>query len=690
MKVEETLHIIVIDDSSNDAEALSNTLRNAGLAVRAAQVRDEAELRETLATHQWDMVLAKAELPLFSALDALKAIPPGEIDLPFIVVHEGADARLLAECLKAGGRDAVSLKEPGRLEHAVLRELRELRRRRQQKECEHLLRETSKRAQSLVESSRDAIAYVHEGMHIYANDSYLQMFGYSSFLDVEGMPLMNMVSPEDHGKFREFLRDFGRKKSEHGSLEVRGLRVDGSVFSITMEFSPAHYEGEGCTQIVIHVQQLNKELERRLDDLSKQDLLTGLYNRQYFLEVLQQTLAAGSGHGVVLYVEPDRFQGLREEIGIAASDMIVADFAALLRMQLGVDGALLARFDGQAFTALIPDIDGPDAEQLARKLIRALEELVIEAGGRTVTLTCSVGAAVYNESLSNAHDLVTRAEKARRKVFDAGGNGVQLYNPAAEEMAAKERTLLWTRKLKTALLENSFYLVFQPIVSLHGDHKENYQVYLRMTEEGHDVNPVEFITAAEQSGLMIAVDRWVLHNTVRLLCERQKGGKDGNFFVSLSEASVRDPNLLPWLRELLKAAKLDRSSLTIDVAEPVALANLNSLKLLFEALGHLHVRTAFDHFGMTPNSASLLRHIRPAFLKLDVVLMKDFARSPENQRRVKELSAAAGKAGIRTVAQFVEDANTLAALWSCGIDYIQGYFLARPGRELNYDFDEGA
>jgi EAL domain-containing protein (putative c-di-GMP-specific phosphodiesterase class I) len=188
---------------------------------------------------------------------------------------------------------------------------------------------------------------------------------------------------------------------------------------------------------------------------------------------------------------------------------------------------------------------------------------------------------------------------------------------------------------------------------------------------------------------MVAIDRWVLHNTVRTLLERRRAGKNTNLFVNLGEASVRDPNLLSWLRELLKAARLDGSFLIVEIAEAVAQANLRNAKALIEGLHQLHVRTAIDHFGAAANSVHLLRHIQPTYLKLDGSLMTQFSRSVEQQRQVKELTTAAKQSKCLTVAEFVEDANTLAALWSCGVDYIQGFFLQRPGRELNYDFAGG-
>ncbi|HEY0634411.1 MAG TPA: PAS domain-containing protein, partial [Gammaproteobacteria bacterium] len=202
---EEVLQLIVIDDSSNDAETISNMLRNAGTAVRAERVEDDEDLRAQLTGHPWDMILTKPNITYLAASEALAVVKQLEQDVPLVVIADGADEDELLAILKAGARDTVRLSEPARLQHTLLREYGDLLLRRRQRSCEAMLQLASTRAQALVNASRDAIAYVHDGMHIYANESYLNMFGYSTLEEIEGMPIMNMVKSSDHGKFKEFL-----------------------------------------------------------------------------------------------------------------------------------------------------------------------------------------------------------------------------------------------------------------------------------------------------------------------------------------------------------------------------------------------------------------------------------------------------------------------------------------------------
>ncbi len=687
VKHEDIIRIIVIDDSSNDAEAVANRLRNAGRAVRAVRAEDDEDLRKHMAEHHWDMVLSKPEIPFFTALDALNVLSKMEVDLPVLIIADEAAEETVTDLLESGARDAVLMTQPKRLLHTVLREVGDFRKRQRHRKCEAALREANERSQGLVESSRDAIAYVHEGMHIFANSSYLNMFGYSDFAELEGLPIMDMVAPEDQGKFKDFLRRYIKGNTEADNIEIHGLKGDQTPFDVAMEFSPATYEGETCTQIIIRDQSLSKELEQKLDDLSKQDLLTGVYNRQFFLDSLKQVVGKQGKHGAVLYIRPDDFKELRQNIGVAASDMVLTDIAALLNNQLKGESDLIARFESNIFTAVLHDADADNAKAVAKRMCDAVAAHIADAGGQSVTTTCSIGVTLYNEALENPQEVITRVEKAYNQAAQKGVGSIGVYNPAVEEMVDKERFEALEEQLKQALRNNNFRLLYQPVVSLKGSEVENYELLLRMLgDDGAEIPPGEFIPTAEKTGLVVAVDRWVLANAVKVLAERRRDGKRTNFFVKLSGASIRDTRFLPWLRELVKVARLEANTLTLEVNESVASSNIKALKVVIEGARQLRLRLALDHVGLAPNCINLLKHCDADFVKIDGSLIGRINRDSAAKDKVREITLSAKETEKQVIAEFVEDAQTLATIWSSGIDYIQGHFLQPPSSEMDYDF----
>ena len=687
MRVEETLHLLVLDDSSNDAETISNMLRNAGHAVRADRIEDDEDLRDALNNHDCDMILAKPEIPYFTAMDALGVVQQLEKETPLLVIADGVDEETITALLQAGARDVVEVAKPQRLETAVLREAMGVRDRRQLHRCQLALEEANIRAQNLVDSSRDAITYVHDGMHIFANDSYLEMFGYSDMEEIEGMPILNMVKADEHASFKQFLRDYSAGKASASSLDVNGLRVDGSDFNITMEFTPASFEGEPCTQIIIRAQASSEELERKLDDMSKLDLLTGVYNRPFFLDALNNVVGKAGKEGAVLYLKPDNYKQLREELGIAPSDRVLTEVAQVIKQHLPNENDVAARFEGEYFTLLLHNVSPDQAQAIGEGLRKNIDEHILDLDGTTATTTCSIGIGLYNEAIDNQQEVIGRAEKALNEATSQGGNQVKLYIPGEEEMAEQERTAILVRQIKLALRGNKMQLLFQPIVSLKGDENENYEVFLRMQDEnGKTLLPKDFLPAAEKGGLMAAVDRWVLAHGIKSVTEQRRNGKPVVLFAKLSGASLKDEKLLPWLRDILKAAQAVPETLVIEVSETVASSNLKALKVLIEGLKQLHVRLAIDHFGNAPNFANLLKHCDANFLKLDGSLIGSLTSSKESQDKVNEISALASEGNKKVVANAVEDPHTLAMIYSTGIDYIQGYFLQEPTPTMDYDF----
>lgn len=684
MHHDDTIHILVIDDSANDAETVANMLRNAGHAVRAERIEDDEDLRNAVKEHDWDMVLAK-ETPYFTCVDALHAIERLHVDLPLLIISDEMGYDDIMKILAEGARDSVRISRPERLKHTILRELKDVRFRRASTTCEADLEAANRRAQSLVESSRDAIAYVHDGMHIYTNSSYLNMFGYSDFAELEGLPLMNLVVPDEAGKFKDFFRKYMKGKAKENTLEIRGLKADETFFNLTMEFSKASYEGEECTQIIIRDQSINEELAQKLDDLSKQDLLTGVYNRQYFLDSLKGAIDRPNANGAVLYIRPDNFKELRTNIGIAASDGVLADIASVIKGQLSGDNDFVSRFESNIFTVVLCSANEESARNIAEAIRKAVEDHIHEEEGQSVSTTCSIGITLFSSAIKNPQEVINRAEKAFNEVAEK--NKVNLFKPKESDLADAEKSAIWDKRIRQALKQNSFRLLFQPIISLHGDATENYEILLRMLDaDGNEISPGEFIPAAEKNGLIVAIDRWVLANTVKTLAARRKAGRKSNFFVKLSADSLKDQRLLPWLRDLIKAAKLDANSLTLEVSEAIASNNIKALKMLIDGLKQLHIRLALDHVGKASNYLNLLKHVDADYVKIDGSLISKMNRDTDALKQVQEISSFAKEHEKMVMAEFVEDAQTLATIWTSGVDYIQGHFLQPPQADLNFDF----
>ncbi|MHB1239142.1 MAG: putative bifunctional diguanylate cyclase/phosphodiesterase [Gammaproteobacteria bacterium] len=689
---ENVLRLLIVETSLNDAEIITSVLRNAGHAVRASSVEDAEDLQAALKDQIPDLVICSTELPDFGLNEVMKFLAETGKTIPVIAsAARWGDEGAVVEALRAGARDLVSKEQPEHLQLVVNRELEFIHAQRALRRNDASLRESEKRCHALLESSRDAIAYVHEGMHVYANRAYLELFGYNAFEELEGTPIMDMVAPDDHSRFKEFLRNHGTGDVA-GQIELHGLLPDGNTFDALLELAAASVEGEACTQIIIRSQLDQKELEQKIKQLSMKDLVTGLYNRQFFMDTLDEAVSRAGTKGTasaLLQIVLDDFRAIKEQVGIAASDLVVGDLAKLLQSRVP-EGDVLARFGDNTFALLTGQADPDGIHALAESIRSAVSDHISEVGTSSVTTTCSIGISRINDETGGTQEVLGQADLACAKAQAANGNCIEIFNAAAEQRSGKEKQQQWTERIQAALDNGRFRLVYQPIVSLHGDANEMYEVLLRMVDEnGQEIPPNDFLAPTEQAGLMTTVDRWVFSHAVEVLAQRLQAGIHTRFFVKLAAASITDETLVPWLSDLLKEHRLPGDGLVLELSESVAFTHLKAAKTLVKRTRELHCGLALEHFGSGLNSFNLVKHLPADYLKIDGTFMRDLAENTETQDTVKSITDMAHSMGKLTIAEWVEDAGTLAVLWQCGVNYIQGYFLQEPDTTLGYDFSEG-
>lgn len=691
MSNEKLLRVLNIFDSSEEAEVLINVLRNAGYIVRDIRVEDDEDMEAAIEENPLDIILAKQTLPDFDALQAVKIIVTSGRDIPLIVITPPNQEMSAIDALNMGARDAVASDKDAHLKFVVQRELNDVQNRRALRLNEKLLYETEKRARKLIDSSRDAIAYVHDGAHIYANNSYLKMFGYSDLEDIEGMPILDMVSSDQHSKLKEFLRGYAKGQITDDTLDVVGQHTDGKTFNITMEFSDASMEGESCSQIIIRDQAKSKELEKQLNVLSKQDLLTGLYNHTYFIEQADKMIShaiKGQAKGCLLYIVLDNYDEIKDKVGISGRDLLLSDIASLLKEKVSHLG-LLSRFEGPVFTLLLNKANQTQTIKVAGGICKIVQNHISEINNKSISTTTSIGITTINETSSNLNDCLSLAEKGAKAASKAGGNQFSVFNPAIEELAEKEQMNEWAAKITRALKDNNFYLLYQPTISLRGESGEHYEVLIRMNDAlGNEVLPAEFLPAAENNNLINFIDRWVIAHVFILLAERMKHGIATRFFIKLSSGSLTDLEFLPWVTERIKSLRLDADSLVFTLSEATALNYLKQAKATFQGLRSINCRIALENFGTEQNTYQSLKQLEVNYVKIDSSLATNLKGNVENQEKLKEIAEKANELGIQAIAAFVEDANSMALLWQSNIAFIQGYFLQQPASELTYDFDE--
>ena len=678
---------LILEESSNDAETLASNLRNASFAVRYHHIEDNEDLQSALDKQAWDILLATSQVGDYRALDAVATIKRAGKDIPCIIFGPPVDNDSIVAMLKAGAADYINEEAQDHLLWVITREIDNLRERRAHRQCKSLYAESEKRNRVLLDSSRDPMAYLHEGMHVYVNQSYLDIFGYVDRDELESVPVMDMIAPDEQQKFKDILRTLSKGETPEGTQEFNVVHADGNEFQATMQFSPASVDGEPCTQVMIHQKSHDKELEKELQQLRQQDLLTGLFNHQHFMEELKASLASAmvnEGHGALLYLEPGDFKNIKDTLGIAGSDLVLADIAQLLRDN-SPDDAILARYAGTVFTIILNNSHSTQAEQLAEQLRQALAEKIFDIEEKSVTTTFSIGIAPIHETTPDTKQALSHAEQACGIARERGGNQVHIFSEE-DALAVLEADKKMIALLQLALKNNRFSLQYQPIVSLHAEPGERYEVLLRMLDPDNQLlMPGEFLDAAENAGLLIDIDRWVVRNAARALIDKRKLGKKLQFFIKLSSASLNDPGTLGSISKLLQAARLHGDSMVFEITEQAAVENLSTAKNFAAGLQQLHCKFALDHVGSAAQSLSYLNHLQVDFLKIDGNHIAN-VNNEDSQQVIQEVAELSRSKGFQTIAEHVQDPACLAVLWQHGVNFIQGYYLQHPEDNMDYDF----
>jgi diguanylate cyclase (GGDEF)-like protein/PAS domain S-box-containing protein len=667
--------LIVLSSSRDPVEAINSTLRRAGHPVHCTWIPSLRDLGDAL-------VQLNPELLLFIDYDGEQLAPVVAIrdqvapSIPLIVVTEHLEELHMAEFMQLGARDVVTLGNEARLQAVMTRELRAYRLDRTLESTLKTARDTRKQLDSVLERSADAIAQVQEGIVVEANASWLQLFGFDRAAIV-GQPIMDVFDESTHAALKGALAACLQGRWSDHTLSVNGYFADGTRRSIELMLTLGEHDGEPCVRLIVPARQRDeRRLEEELADALRRDATTGLLNRGPMLEALITRLSspvrAGVRHFAV--IRPDKFEEVERAVGVFSSEDVLVEFAKVLRGQLNPND-IAGRLGGVNLLFLLERGNEHDVEAWCEQILARTAKHVIQVGEKTLSLTCSIGVSAVPASAGSPDAAVADALEACRRAQQRGGNQVAALDRADADTRVQSYDAIWVKHIKAALMENRFRLVQQPIASLHGEDPNMFDVLVRMLDQqGKEVLPSEFLPAAERNDLLKNIDRWVVGASLSFAAQR----KPGCLFVRLSKDTLKDASFLGWIDNQVRASRAEPARLCFQIHEEVAASHVAQFKHVTTELQQRGFRCALERFGSGRDPQALLGEVPLAFVKIDGAIVQGLTRDTELQERVRGLVQIASKHEIATIAERVEDANTMAVLWQVGVQFIQGYFVHTP------------
>jgi diguanylate cyclase (GGDEF)-like protein/PAS domain S-box-containing protein len=669
--------MIVMTRSQDHVEAINSTLRKAGHPVHCTWLPDARDLGDALTQLNPEMLVAFTDEPGIDLGSIMKVKTQSAPEMPVLIVRENIDETAIAEAMGMGAQDAVTLANRSRLQSVATRELRAYRLERALSTTLSSAREYREQLQNFLEGSADAITHVQEGIIVDANRAWLELFGYSGDDALTGTPLMDLFEQETHPALKGALVACLQGKWTDHALKVQALLSDGSSLGLELTLMKADYENEPATRISIPANhKKDHDLEARLDEAVKNDSSTRFLQQRYLVAAVRERCAVGIKGGVrqFAHIKPDRFTDIQHSIGILASEDFMAQLADLLRVQL-TPTDLCGRFGGNGFLIMLERGTARDVEAWAENVAKRVNAHTFSIEDKTISATVTVGLGLLPPANPDVAAAIADAISATRRGRELGGNQMYVVDKSDTDTRVQAYDKIWVKHIKSALMENRFRLVQQPIASLLGEDKGMFDVLVRMLDEqGSEVLPAEFIAAAERNDLMKNIDRWVIGASLSFAANR----KAACIFVRVSKDTVLDKSIIGWLETQLRSLRIEPARLCIQVTEEMATQYIKPTIEFAENLRKLGFRFALEHFGTGRDPLKLLADIRMNFIKVDGSLMQGLSTNQLQQQRVKGLVEAAKRKGVETVAERVEDANTMAVLWQLGIEFIQGYFVNAP------------
>ncbi len=548
------------------------------------------------------------------------------------------------------------------------------------------------RAQVTLASIADGVITTDtKGWVQYVNPVAEALTGWAT-ASAHGLPLQAIIRMIDETNRTPAPSPIEMVLREGRNVEVAAtallLRNDGSETPIVQSAAPIRARSGEIIGVVLVLHDVSNERQyaAKLSYQASHDSLTGLINRAEFEQRLSLALksAAQIGrHHAVMYLDLDQFKVVNDTCGHAAGDQLMRQVSTLLQRRLR-EGDTLARLGGDEFGVLLENCSPDNALRIADQMRQTVMDFHLTWEDRSFSVGVSIGVVDIKDGLFTIADVLSAADSACYVAKEKGRNRVQVYHAEDSELSMRQGEMEWIGRLQKALDEDRFVLYAQDIVEIKAPRGRvtHCELLLRMLDErGEIVPPMTFIPAAERYGLMPSIDRWVIRNALAIIARQRVAGRHEAadiYAINLSGASIGDESFLDFIREQFSHFDVPCHCICFEITETAAIARLDKATHFIQELRALGCLFSLDDFGAGMSSFAYLKHLPVDYLKIDGGFVKDMADDPIDRAMVEAINSVGHVMGKKTIAEFVDSDRVTALLREIGVDFAQGYGVAKP------------
>jgi diguanylate cyclase (GGDEF)-like protein len=458
--------------------------------------------------------------------------------------------------------------------------------------------------------------------------------------------------------------------------------------NLHVKFNPAaHREISDIVEALETTATALGERDARLREMANHDSLTGLFNRRRFVEELRKeivTVMRDKHTSALLFVDLDQFKYINDACGHPAGDRLICKVADELRRSVR-KGDVVARFGGDEFAILVRRAGGQGAETSAETILSNMRRLAHVEDSQVFHIHCSIGIALIDGDHLHYDDVINQADIACRDAKQAGRNRLAIYAESAQRDETETTDVGWVNRLRKALDENSFELHFQPINHIHTGETTHHEVLIRLPgADGKLVPPDAFLTSAMRFGLMSEIDFWMIDNAAQAYADYSTPLRDLKLSINLSANAFEGDNLVRHVEKAFERHNVDPGNIILEITESLAIRHTAHVENQITALRELGCEFALDDFGTGYSSFSHLQKLKFDYIKIDGTFVEDLLNKPVDQKMIKLIAEVGREAGMQTIAEYVQNAESLTILEELGVDLAQGYFVGRPAAKPEF------
>ena len=518
------------------------------------------------------------------------------------------------------------------------------------------------------------------GNILLANNYTYKITGYSK-KDLINKPLKTLLNKEeDQDKFDQFVQAM-----THGNKETMQFQYDIRSKSgelIHMAWYNSILDSDDHHQIITVGIDISdrKRIEEHLGWLASIDPLTNLYNRRRFTEELENVIATSHRYNhtsAVLFFDLDNFKDVNDLSGHHAGDELLKKVAHVLNLNAR-ESDTVARLGGDEFAIIIKETNREDALACAQRFCRKLNSIELQMDKHAHKVSSSIGIALYPNHGSDIKTLLANADSAMYKAKELGRNRVFLFDNTQVSEKKIQKRVYWNQMAQELITSQNVLMHYQPIWNLETKEISHYEALLRIPVGDQLMSPFELIQAAERNNIIYEIDLLVLRQVCKDIQQLAQHGLYPNININISGLSFQKENLVTKICDFITEFQVDSSQLTCEITETAAAADVGVTTKVMEQLKSLGISMALDDFGVGFSSIYYLKHFPIDYIKIDGSFIKNLHQDKESQALVKAITQVANAFGQSTVAEFVEQEETMNKLIELGVTYAQGYHLSRP------------